>query len=266
MLKLFFTGWRLLITFFMVLVIITCCGLGVWQWNRLQQRLALNEKINSHMSAPPITLNPNDTDANALDYHFVSVRGTYDPSQEVFLRNRSYGDATGYHVLTPLRIQGSDKAVLIDRGWIPLTLEESGDHASYAPPKGVVTVQGVARQQQQYTGGPQDPPLSAERPRLNEWFQVNTSRIQQQTGYPLVPVFIEVQPTGADDAMPEGLPIPSRTTDLGPGPHMSYAIQWFSFALIALVGYPILIYQNVYKPRQQARRATDGEQLASAHH
>lgn len=264
MIRIFFTGWRLLLTPLVVLMIAAFCGLGVWQWNRLQQRLALNEKIDTQMAAPPIALHPDDTDAAALDYRVVSVRGTYDPSQEVFLRNRSYGGATGYHVLTPLRIQGSDKAVLVDRGWIPLTLAESGDHSSYAPPTGLVTVQGVARQQQQYTTGPQDPPFSADRPRLNEWFQVNTSRIQQQTGYPLMPVFIEVQPTGADDAPPTSLPIPSRTTDLGPGSHMSYAIQWFSFALIALVGYPILVYQNVYKPRQQARRAADGE-LASAH-
>ncbi len=264
MIKLFFTGWRLLITLFVLLVVVTCCGLGVWQWNRLHQRLALNAKIDAQMSAPPVALDPSNTDAAALDYRFVSVRGTYDPSQEIFLRNRSYAGATGYHVLTPLRIQGSDKAVLVDRGWIPLTVAESQDHTKYAPPTGVVTVEGVARQQQQYTTGPQDPPLSADRPRLNEWFQVTTSRIQQQTGYPLVPVYIEVQPTGPDDEVPASLPFPSRTTDLGPGSHMSYTIQWFSFALIALIGYPILIYQNVYKPRQQARQTTENE-LATAH-
>lgn len=246
MLKLFVTGWRLLLTPLAILAIIAFCGLGVWQINRLQQRLALNEKINTQMAAPPIALDPARVDPNALEYRVVSVRGTFDPTQEVFLRNRSYNGATGYHVLTPLRLRGTDKAVLVDRGWIPLPVAEGREQADYAPPRGEVTVRGVARVSQEYTVGPQDPPFSDARPRLDAWFQVNIPRIEQQVGYQMLPIFVAEQPSS--DA-PQSLPIPAATEDLGPGSNLSYAIQWFSFALITLIGYPILIYHNVYKPK-----------------
>lgn len=254
MIKLFFTGWRLLLTPLALLAVVVFCGLGVWQVNRLQQRLAQNELINQRMAAPPVVLDPRAVDAGALNYRFVQIRGTYDPTQEILLRNRSYRDETGYHVLTPLRISGSDKAVLVDRGWIPLTVGSPEQRQQFAPPAGEVTVVGVARESQDNRRAPQDPPLGPDRPRLDAWFQVNIPRIEQQLGYPLVPIFIEVQAT---EEVPRALPVPGYTTDLGPGPHMAYAIQWFAFALITLIGYPVLIYHNVYLPRKAGRGAPE---------
>ena len=74
--------------------------------------------------------------------------------------------------------------------------------------------------------------------RLDAWFRVNIASIQQQAGYPLLPIFIEQQPAPGDPALPRRV----ATADLGEGPHMGYAVQWFAFAIILVVGYIAFIY------------------------
>ncbi len=243
MLGIFFKGPRLIMTIVIMLGAIALCNLGLWQWNRHLQREELNRKIEARMSEPVITLDGSDVDPAALDYRQVEPRGVYDPSQEILLRNRSYKEETGFDVITPLRIIGSDKVVLVDRGWIPLSESLPESRKAFHVP-GEVQIRGVARASQPYTNGsgPADPPLSAERPRLDAWFRVDIERIQQQIKQPLLPVFVELQPTPG--AQPQ-LPIPSKTESLGLGSHLGYAFQWFSLAAILLIGYVVLTYRQM---------------------
>ena len=242
MLAIFFKGRGLIATIVVLLGVALLCNLGIWQWNRHVQREALNRKIEARMREPALILDGSAVDPQALDYRQVELRGVYDPTQEILLRNRSYEEETGFDVITPLHITGSDKVVLVDRGWIPLTESLPESRKAFQVP-GEVQIQGVARATQPYTAGsgPADPPLSPERPRLDAWFRVDIDRIQQQIKEPLLPVFVELQPI--EGAQPQ-LPIPSKTESLGLGSHLGYAFQWFSFALILLVGYVILMYRK----------------------
>lgn len=237
MLGYLFSGRRLIMTPLVLLAAAAMCGLGVWQINRYTQRMALNEHINAQMAAEPLPLGDSVPDPQALDYRRVLVRGTFDPTQEILLRNRSYQGSTGYDLITPLRISGSARAVLVDRGWIPLTEAAPEQRGAFAPPPGEVEIVGVARVSQELNNPP-DPPLGPERARLDAWFHINIPRIQQQTSYPLIPLFVTVQPAADQPREP---PIPQATSDLGPGSHLSYVVQWFSFALIAVVGYLVLM-------------------------
>jgi surfeit locus 1 family protein len=240
MLKLLFSGRRLWMTLLVIAGALVLGRLGIWQLDRLAQRHALNNSIDARMAQPAVALDGGAIDPEALEYRQVEARGVYDPAQEIVLRNRAFEGAPGVHVLTPLRINGSKAAVLVDRGWIPL--EQSAPEARniFAPPQGEVVIKGVARRSQEDTGGPQDPPLSPDRPRLDAWFRVDTTRIEQQTGYPLLPLFVEQQPAPGDSDLPRRV----ATTDLGEGPHLSYAIQWFAFAVTLLVGYVAFTYQQ----------------------
>nr|PZN21258.1 MAG: SURF1 family protein [Chloroflexota bacterium] len=249
MLKLFLTGRRLWMTLVVLLGVALLCRLGIWQLDRHAQRAARNQLINERMALPPLPLDGSPVSPDELDYRWVQVRGVFDPQAEVLLRNRSYNGATGYHILTPLRISGSDAAVLVDRGWVPLSATDPDVRREFAPPAGEVTLEGVARRSQEDMAGPQDPPTGPERPRLDAWFRVDIARIEQQTGYPLLPVFIEQQP---DPDAPPGPPFPAATTDLGLGSHLGYAFQWFSFALILLVGYVVVILRHSRPAPQQS--------------
>jgi surfeit locus 1 family protein len=251
MLKTLFTGRRLWMTILVIVGAIVMIRLGFWQLDRLAQRHAINERIDTRMAQAPLPLAGEPIDPAELEYRRVQVRGVYDPSQEIVLRNRSLDGAPGMHVLTPLRLSDG-AAVLIDRGWLPMDEAKPEARRAYAPPAGEVVVEGIARLSQESPYGPQDPPLRPGEARLDAWFQVNIPRIQQQAGYSLLPIYLEQQPAPGDPPLPRRV----ATTDLGEGPHLSYAVQWFAFSAILVIGYLAFTYQQVKRGgRQPAARA-----------
>ena len=239
MLKLLFTGRRLGLTLLVIAGALTCCRLGIWQLDRLAQRRAQNALIDGRMAQPPAAIGGALIDPAALDYRRVEARGVYDSAQEIVLRGRALDGAPGVHVLTPLRLDGGDAAVLVDRGWLPLELAAPAARRAYAARAGEVVVQGIARRSQADAGGPQEPPLPPGETRRDAWFRADIAQIERQTGYHLLPIFIEQQPAPGDPELPRRV----ATTDLGEGPHLSYTIQWFAFAAILLVGYLAWTYQ-----------------------
>lgn len=221
-------------------------GLGLWQLARLSERRLLNAQIQARLTLPPLTLTDAPlTDLAQLDYRRVMAEGVYDFANEIVLRNRAYREAPGVHVLTPLRLAEGQAAVLVDRGWIPYAQSTSEARRDYQYPTGPVTVTGLARLSQTRASQflPADPPLSPALPRLDAWYWVNLEQIQTQLPYALLPVFIELEAT-PDKTQP---PIAGYELDLTDGPHLNYAIQWFAFAIIAMVG-PLIYW------RQQRRR------------
>jgi surfeit locus 1 family protein len=240
MIRHLFTGRRLWMTLLVLAGTLVLGRLGFWQLDRLAQRRAINSSLNARLAQPVLRLDGAEIDPDALEYRRVEARGIYDPAQEIVLRNRELDGIAGVHVLTPLRISGSATAVLIDRGWLPREQADPTKRGAAAAPPGEVLVSGIARRSQEHQGGPADPPLGPDRPRLDAWFRVNIAGIQQQAGYPLLPIFIEQQPAPGDPELPRRTPI----ADLGEGPHMGYAVQWFGFAIILLVGYIVFAYQQ----------------------
>src|SRR5215213_5406599 len=181
MIRTLFTGRRLWMTLLVVVGAIILGRLGMWQLDRLAQRRAFNSSLNTRMAQPALTLTSAPIDPNALEYRRVEVRGVYDPAQEIVLRNRELDGVPGVHILTPLRISGGATAVLVDRGWLPREQAAPAARSAFAAPTGEVLVSGIARRSQdESAGGPQDPALGPDRPRLDAWFHIDTARIQQQ--------------------------------------------------------------------------------------
>lgn len=223
-----------------ILVLVVAIGLGslgVWQVRRLGERRALNAAIQAQLNLPILELTDPIGDPAALNYRHVRVHGVFDPSQEIVLRNRARQDEPGVHLLTPLRLANSDQAILIDRGWIPYDAPRS-----QYPIQGEATIEGIARSTQTRQGwlSPQDPAPTAERPRVESWYRVDIARIQVQVPYPLLPFYVEQTAGFVEDAMPAA----DLEIDLSDGPHLSYAIQWFAFATILLVGYAFLVQRR----------------------
>jgi surfeit locus 1 family protein len=220
-------------------------GLGVWQLNRLAARRAQNAVVAARLAAPALDVNA-QPEAAPPEYQPVRAAGVYDFAHEIVLRNRARQDVPGGRVLTPLRLAGSDRAVLVDRGWLPYAELEPARRAAYQAPVGEVVVSGIARpsQARAFAFLPADPTQSPALPRLDAWYWANLPQIQQQVPYPLLPFYLEAAAEPGDTA----LPIAGYEVDLSDGPHLSYAIQWFAFAAILLVGSGALW-------RQRRRRA-----------
>ena len=163
------------------------------------------------------------------------------------MRNQYHENQLGVHLVTPLVSDDSGQAILVDRGWIPAADFESGDWSKYDEP-GIVTVQGVIRRAQAKAdfGSRSDPIPVSGGALLKAWNFVNIPAIQVQTSYKLLPAYLQQAP----DPAWSGPPYRSQPElELTEGPHMGYAIQWFTFAALLAAGYPFFI-------RRQEQRAT----------
>jgi surfeit locus 1 family protein len=97
--------------------------LGIWQLDRLEWRREFNTRVVAQINAPALDLNNEQPSAETLyemEYRQVQVRGVYDFSQEVLLRNQVWDNQLGYRVLTPLHVSGSNAWILVDRAGFPM--------------------------------------------------------------------------------------------------------------------------------------------------
>jgi surfeit locus 1 family protein len=252
---LFSRKWRVA-TSLVIVAIVVQVRLAVWQLERLQERRAYNAGVQHQLDLPPLTLEartPGGDLAN-MEYRSVVVRGEFDFTQDVALRGQSWNGALGARLLTPLRIAGSDRAVLVDRGWIPYEETENGQWPQYAQP-GEVVVRGRIRASRQQTSlGFRTDPTPAPGERLTAWNNPNVEAIGAQLPYPLLPVYIQQAPDpDPDTTLPyAGLP----PLDLSDGSHLGYAGQWFMFAIVFTVGYLVFVRHQV---REAGKRPTEPE-------
>jgi surfeit locus 1 family protein len=248
-----FRGRWLLATLVILLGALLMLGLGLWQVERLQLRRAANAQILARLSQPAQPLDGGALNPDEANLRRATVRGVYDFEQEIVLRNRTYGDAPGVHVLTPLRITGSDAAVLVDRGWLPFEFSGREQRMQFHLPPGEVEVQGILRQSQsrRNTLSPVDPALSPDRPRLEAWFRVDLPRIQEQLPYRLLPLYLEEEPAAGDTV--RWLPRPDPDIRLDEGSHLFYAVQWFAFAMLLP-----LVYAFLFRVRTNVLPKLDG--------
>ncbi len=168
-----------------------------------------------------------------LEYRRVSVSGAFDPAGEVLVRSRTYNSEAGFHVVTPLVI-GQGRAVMVNRGWVPLEMDQPP--VSGAAPPAAAEVAGFLRASQSAPAlGPADPPEGV----LARIYWIDLPRLQAQSPHRLEPFYVQLETQSPPQA--GSLPVPVPAPELSEGSHLSYAIQWFSFALIVLVGYGALL-------------------------
>ncbi len=253
MIKKLLTPRWILTTLLAIAGVLILIRLGIWQLDRLEWRRAFNARVSTQLNAPLLDLNAEIPLGKLYDmeYRSVIVRGEYDHSQEVLLRNQVWQDRLGFHILTPLIIDGSDFAVLVDRGWIPFDQAGQDLRAQFDEP-GLVQVSGMIRRGQEKPdfGGVPDPTLQPGETRLDAWNVVNLARIQQQVDLQLLPVYIRQAPEPSWTSLPyRSLP----EVELSEGSHFSYAIQWLTFAAILGVGYPFYLRRQLMDSRKSAR-------------
>ena len=246
---------------FALALVVLFVSLGFWQLRRGGERERYNALLETRLEAPPspfealkneYSLTAPAKNPDSVAYRRATLTGRFDPEHEVLLRSRALDGQPGYHVMTPL-VLSPDRALLVDRGWVPYALN-TPPVTEAAPPSGEVAITGMLfPSQKEPTSGlsPRDPAEGV----LETVAWVDTSRLEKQTPYALEPVYLEL--TTQTPAQADALPVPPSAPDLEPGPHLSYALQWFSFALIGVVGYASLMRQIVREaaaPKRKRKR------------
>jgi cytochrome oxidase assembly protein ShyY1 len=211
-----------------IIVAAVCVRLGFWQLHRLDERRATNDAIRTGLSAPP---GPLTTAPDEAGYRRVSASGTYDPARTLVLYGRPLNGAPGNHVLTPLRL-ADGTGVLVDRGWIA-----SGGQTEEGPlpptPAGPVEVAGVLL-----------PGVDGGRVEGRTVDRVDLTAIGRRLPYPIGEGYLLL----TQQVPASQTPVPVSPPALEEGPHLSYSIQWFSFAGIALVGGSGLLRRTRRRP------------------
>jgi cytochrome oxidase assembly protein ShyY1 len=214
-------------------IVAGCVWAGFWQLRRLDERKASNARV-LQRSGSVVDLPPEGFTgpAHALEFRRVRVSGTFDASREFLVRFRTRDGSPGYEVVTPLTTTGG--TVLVDRGWIPLGLGDRWPVAEAAAPDGAVTVEGLLAPPE---GGGVRLERVAGRPAVVG--AINPIALRQLTaGAPIYRLHL-LADEGASTAA--AFPVPVGPPDLGEGPHFSYAVQWFCFATVGVVGWVLLL-------------------------
>jgi cytochrome oxidase assembly protein ShyY1 len=214
---------------FVVLLASVCTRLGFWQIHRLEHRLAQNKVITKHFATDPVDLNsalpPGGKVDDRSEWTRVRAVGTYDVDHQVTVKFLTRDGAPGVDVLTPLVLASGD-AVLVDRGWMQ-TRSATEQPTVPAPPSGTVTVTGWLRQNNPATG-------QAIRPAGGQVRAISSIGLAKYVPYALNNGYLNLRTESPRPSTPLAA---EPKPELGQGPHFFYALQWWFFALLAIVGW-----------------------------
>lgn len=218
------------LTLAMLVVVGLCVGLGFWQLSRADEKRALAELLETRVAATPQPLDAVDV-RNPAEYRFlpVSAVGSFDYDHQFYIEHRTFKGRNGVHVITPLHLQGNGRTILVNRGWI--SREEFDATKRYSElQEGVVAATGLLV-------SPAKPPIrlgpanSDPSPWLRSWLFADpglfAEKMPASQPYPLILLLDADWPGPLKRAWELPHPDPSM--------HYGYAIQWFAFALIAIV-------------------------------
>lgn len=200
-------------------------SLGLWQWRKAEAKTQLQSELDTRSQDAAIAMPTTAVAGEALRYRRVILRGTFDAGRQFLLDNQVHQERAGYHVITPLRIAGSDLYVLVNRGWLPAPADHRVVPVAEVP-AGEVELSGIAVLPAKRFFNLAAQPTSGWAP---VWQNLDLERFRQSVTYPLQPVIVQLDPA-APGGYVRQWPRPDERADR----HRSYALQWFGFAATSL--------------------------------
>ena len=216
---------------FVAFLVVLCANLGFWQLRRHDERAERNAQVIARSEAPVVdvqTLVAEFDDVEFARYRPASVEGEYLRDADLLIDNRSYDGLPGAWVVMPLRTTDG-RTVAVSRGFLGF---DEGELVPPPAPAGMVTVTGTALPWVDGCGvrtTDDGTPIGAS--------CLDRDAVATLAGGSVEPLAVQLQTSSAGD---EGL-VPVPLPELDSGPHRSYAVQWFIFGTIGLVGYPLVL-------------------------
>ena len=255
---------------FAVVAALVCIRLGFWQLDRREQRVARNALLEARMESAVVPVEALPADTGRARWRRASIAGRYDFANELVLTSRSRDGSPGVRLITPVRIPGRDTAVLVDRGWVYSPDGFTVDLERWREPE-TVTDTGLVEPIAAWGSGPLG--VSSNRRAVR---RLDPADLATRLPYPVARVSLTLlapadgavgtsgdadggaggrgaaggSPGSGAGGSPESAARPARMNlpRLDEGPHLGYAIQWFSFAAIAVIGVTLLLWQERRSP------------------
>ncbi len=212
---------------------------GQWQWTKATIKANLQKELDARGVEPAIQIPSTRVDAQSLLYRKIVAQGRYEPQHQILIDNRMHRGQAGYHVITPLRLEGSEIRVLINRGWVPAR----ADHRLVpliATPSGSVEVSGSAS-----VPGSRFFTLEADNASIKSewqsvWQNLDMERYSQAVNFPIQPIVIQLDAQSAAGGFVREWPRPDERLQT----NLNYAIQWWSFAATTVVLWLVVNYRK----------------------
>lgn len=204
--------------------------LGFWQLDRAESKqLLLNLKAQQQTTEAFLLTDDSPDDPETFLYKPVKATGHYDNAHQFLLDNQVHQGKAGYFVLTPLRLNNSKKAVLINRGWVPVG-------ASRATLPEVTVIQDEITILGHINRFPRvGLKLTDSEATIHNWPAVvqviDSEFLSRQLTYPAFNFQIELKPTQAHGFLRDW----HKPAAMTPEKHLGYAVQWFLLALTLTV-------------------------------
>ena len=232
-----------LMTLATIVVMALCIKAGLWQYNKAQAKLVLQTQLNARLTEPAVALTGKliaDKIAAAEDLRYLRVKlsGVYDTRYQVLLDNQVENTVAGYHVLTPMQVQGSKLYVLLNRGWIAGVPDQVGLNRQLPAidtPQGLQTIEGdIALPAAKF--------FTLEAPSASDgkwqpvWQHLDMQRYAKSVPFGVHPFVVRLAAKNSAGGFVRNWPPPGENISM----HLGYAYQWFGFALTLLVIYIVL--------------------------
>lgn len=227
--------WPTLVTTLLLGLLVS---LGFWQLDRAQQKKDILEAYEAGPQSTVFELEATTEPVDTGRYRFATATGSYDNVHQFLLDNRTRNGYAGYEVLTPFLIRNSGVAVLVNRGWIPITGDRS-DIPDLQIGEELRTISGRVSQP------PQPFMLGDDEPRSGWPYRIQTvdpGILSEELGYRLLPLVLLLDSREQDGFDREWL-----LFSFGPERNTGYAVQWFGLALALLIIYLVVNTRKVEK-------------------
>jgi len=249
----------------LAMVAAICVSLGNWQLDRAAERDAIAAAIEQGRKSGGLLVDANTPPEQFRDWRPAHATGKWLPTFTVLLDNRNYNGRPGLWVATPLLLDdGSGQALLVLRGWLPRPVAHGEALPDLTPPEGVRTVSGQIRRHvprlfELWSRKGTDPnalpqTFSAANNSFPRVQNLDLANYASATGLKLLPIVLEQ--TSPEDSGPDLIqdwPLPPIDSDTNRG----YALQWFSFAAIAIIAWIVIVWRVLRTRRRKPGTQAD---------
>lgn len=236
----------------MLVIAIACVSIGTFELHRFREKVHGNDLLRANAHAPTSALTPamvrltgqGAPQGDSIKFCRVSITGRYDVTGQEYVAEQNQGGHQGFWVLTPLRT--ATGVLLVARGFIPATSDETRPASVPAPPSGAVRVVGRL-----YPG--QDTSDRLGELGHGEITSINPSQQASRLGAPVYQAYLALAPSAPGIASLTPLPQPDLSNPTGGAGEiqlLSYVVQWYVFALLALLA-PFFFARNDVKDAQR---------------
>lgn len=228
----------ILMTLTTLVVMAICIKLGLWQYNKAEAKTALQAQLEKSLKETPIALPQAVEDIEAWRYRRVKFAGTYEPRYQVLLDNQVENTAAGYHVLTPVKIEGNNQYVLVNRGWVPGTPDRKVPEIR--SPDGQHDIEGdIAFPSARFFTLESPPPTDGKWQEV--WQNMDMQRYAKSVPFTIRPFVVRLDSRSEAGGFLRNWPPPGERITT----HLGYAYQWFGFALTLFIIYIVLNVKKV---------------------